>query len=1025
MSFQIGCRVSLIGLVAAQQHNGKSGTVSSALDAQSGRLVVALDDGACIKAKPCNLVLMDDCDSHDLMSIQEPKAKAPSTAPTPSAVPAASAHPNPGVFALHRSCSFAASSAGGGDSATSTSCAQTAGKIGKFDTFVMPSGKMEDFRQGLSSRIGFPHLEFEKTMEAEHCSMVGCDMKFTTRNYGITTTARAEWGVVVRGQAPPAEHMLHGRVIALVEDKLQSSKARKAKLRREEVIAVLLYTGPMYMIYNCVLAQWSSPPLLWDTLRRGNNRFTTTLSVLVSAVQKLSAVTVITDGLRLFRGTGGLSYLPKHFTEPDEFNCRGMTEWGFMSCSEDKDIALQYSGVVEGKPHAMVLEIEPNCIDRGAVVSELSQYPREVETLFLPMSYVVQAGAQRVEQTAKGSVTIVPVHVHVNMKTEQLHQLEQKKKTIHLTAFEFRVNELRQKLLAEARANDAEARLKRNRAKQGNNWTKSHSVEGFIELLVGKVQAVLERHRARAASEYSDDTVYRSLVSESLEAARMATSALLWWLKDENICIDYIGHYSLLLFQRHFESYLRLQYSRAADHDGRRAAARQLCLGRNLMLVDANERDDNGETRLIALAARGGSAEDVALLVAAGGEVAAVAEHGRSAMWAAAEQGHSDVIEALVRIGANCNQTDHFNETPLWIASLSGHLRCVEVLLLQKADIHKAMLDGSTPLWIASGHGHSNVVNALLQGRADVSMANRQGASPLLMASQLGFSDVVDALLLAHANVNQVENTGATPLLQACQNGHLNVVRALLLAGAEVNKVDVRGVSPLLMASQLGFSSIVDALLTANADVETATKEDGATPLLQACQTGKLKVVESLLRRGADVNRVDRFGATPLFYASQSGYTDIVDELLKDGICANVNKADIQGVTPVYISCQNGHPHVLNALLRARADLNKAKTDGATPVFIACQNGHPHILDALLKARADPNKVTTDGASPLHVACDQGQQACVEALVAAGVDLTSAFKGRTPMDMASARGHSVITSFLQAAVAARRKSDQD
>ncbi len=41
-------------------------------------------------------------------------------------------------------------------------------------------------------------------MEAEHCSKAGCDMPFTTRNYGITTTARAERSVVVRGEAAAA-----------------------------------------------------------------------------------------------------------------------------------------------------------------------------------------------------------------------------------------------------------------------------------------------------------------------------------------------------------------------------------------------------------------------------------------------------------------------------------------------------------------------------------------------------------------------------------------------------------------------------------------------------------------------------------------------------------------------------------------------------------------------------------------------------------------------------------------------------
>jgi len=291
---------------------------------------------------------------------------------------------------------------------------------------------MDDFHKGLPSRIGFPHLEFEKTMEAEHTRMAGCDMRFTTRNYGITTTANAEWGVAVRGQTPPPEHMLHGRVMVSVEDKLRwineefAKKGLDVRLRREEVIAVILYTGPMYMIYNCVLARWSNPAAMWDTLRGGNNLFTTTLSVLVSAVQKLSTITVVPDGLKLYRGTGGLVYLPEHFSKPDDFNCRGMTDWGFMSCSADKEVAMGYSGAAEGRPHAMVLEIEPSFVDRGAVVSEFSQYPKEEETLFLPMSYVAPSGQRRVEHSATGEVTVIPVRVSVNLKAERVEQLEEK-----------------------------------------------------------------------------------------------------------------------------------------------------------------------------------------------------------------------------------------------------------------------------------------------------------------------------------------------------------------------------------------------------------------------------------------------------------------------------------------------------------------------------------------------------------------------------------------------------------------------
>ena len=55
----------------------------------------------------------------------------------------------------------------------------------KYDTFVHPSGNIDDFHKGLSERIGFPHLEFFAAMEQEHCRLSGADVEFTTRNYGI------------------------------------------------------------------------------------------------------------------------------------------------------------------------------------------------------------------------------------------------------------------------------------------------------------------------------------------------------------------------------------------------------------------------------------------------------------------------------------------------------------------------------------------------------------------------------------------------------------------------------------------------------------------------------------------------------------------------------------------------------------------------------------------------------------------------------------------------------------------------
>ncbi len=256
-----------------------------------------------------------------------------------------------------------------------------------------PSGKIENFQAGLLQRIGMPHLEYFKAMEMEHCHETGSDILFTTRNYGICSFARQEWDIVVRGCIPPPEHMHHGRILRDIGEMMQSDTVAKAKLRKAEVIAVVLYTGPMYVVYNAILTRFPDTVFddgqcIWTTLSgasgRAKNVFSTTLNVLVSAVQKLSTVTVYNDGLKLYRGTGGDVHLPAHFFNRDPQGCKGMTDWGFFSATTNINVARNYSGAPKGRPNPIVFEIQTNCVDRGASVSEFSQYPDEKEFIFVP-----------------------------------------------------------------------------------------------------------------------------------------------------------------------------------------------------------------------------------------------------------------------------------------------------------------------------------------------------------------------------------------------------------------------------------------------------------------------------------------------------------------------------------------------------------------------------------------------------------------------------------------------------------------
>ncbi len=63
--------------------------------------------------------------------------------------------------------------------------------------------------------------------------------------------------------------------------------------------------------------------------------YTTTIFVLISAVQKVARVMKLPEGIQLYRGMGGLMDLPEHFFREDAQGVKGFVEWGFMSTTSN------------------------------------------------------------------------------------------------------------------------------------------------------------------------------------------------------------------------------------------------------------------------------------------------------------------------------------------------------------------------------------------------------------------------------------------------------------------------------------------------------------------------------------------------------------------------------------------------------------------------------------------------------------------------------------------------------------------
>ena len=132
-----------------------------------------------------------------------------------------------------------------------------------------------------------------------------------------------------------------------------------------------------YDLFNCLLRR--HPAARFQDYEKGRNLFSTTTAVLASAVQKLARVAKIREGTLFYRGLNRLMELPDEFFRPDEQGRRGFAEWGFLSTTQNKEIALTYSGMREGwegRPMPMVLVIKSSVVDRGASIEAFSQYPQ-------------------------------------------------------------------------------------------------------------------------------------------------------------------------------------------------------------------------------------------------------------------------------------------------------------------------------------------------------------------------------------------------------------------------------------------------------------------------------------------------------------------------------------------------------------------------------------------------------------------------------------------------------------------------
>ena len=93
---------------------------------------------------------------------------------------------------------------------------------------------------------GYPHPQIEKGMEDEHCEeSFGCNVEFTTSNYGITTTPKREYEIACDPEKCQEDHKMDKertksiRNVKKISELVELDIAKKAELELYEVKAIV------------------------------------------------------------------------------------------------------------------------------------------------------------------------------------------------------------------------------------------------------------------------------------------------------------------------------------------------------------------------------------------------------------------------------------------------------------------------------------------------------------------------------------------------------------------------------------------------------------------------------------------------------------------------------------------------------------------------------------------------------------------------------------------------------------------
>lgn len=289
------------------------------------------------------------------------------------------------------------------------------------------------------------------------------------------------------------------------------------------------------------------------------------------------------------------------------------------------------------------------------------------------------------------------------------------------------------------------------------------------------------------------------------------------------------------------------------------------------------------------------------------------------------------------------------------------------------------------------------VVELLTRRPALAAARGPAGQTPLHVAAQCNDPQLAAVLVAFGAEVRATYGqSGHSPLSWAVTCNAMECARALVQLGSEAD---------LFCAAGIGALEHVQACFdTAGALIPGATgtgssrfapdgtrlpcppptaREQVSDALYIACRNAQAEVVHFLLGKEPDLSFRAYLGATPLHWAYFGGSRAVVEMLVQAG-ADQAARDETLGCTPrsfgACVLANWGFEKLLRARLADDPGLVSVVDGCTSPLHEAARHNHASVVRLLLDLGSDPAATNGEGQTPLDVATALGHTAVVEVL---------------------------------------------